>query len=123
MSPPPLLELRGIVVEAGGRTILDVPRFALAPKHTTAVLGANGAGKTTLLRVTGALIRPTAGEVLLDGRAATAASIRRVSAAVLQRPLLRRATVQENAETGLRFHRVPRPEARRRARSASSTVS
>jgi ABC-type sulfate/molybdate transport systems ATPase subunit len=112
---PPLLELRGVVVEAGGRTILTVPRLALAPKATTAVLGANGAGKTTLLRVAGALIRPTAGEIRLDGAPATQAAIRHVSAAVLQRPLLRRASVQDNAETGLRFHRVPRPEARRRA--------
>jgi ABC-type sulfate/molybdate transport systems ATPase subunit len=115
MSPSPLLELQGIVVEAGGRTILHVPRLALAPEHTTAVLGANGAGKTTLLRVAGALIRPAAGDLLLDDVPATTASIRRVSAAVLQRPLLRRASVQDNAETGLRFHRVPRVEARRRA--------
>jgi ABC-type sulfate/molybdate transport systems ATPase subunit len=112
---PPLLELRDIVVRAGGRTILDVPKLDLPARRTTAVLGANGAGKTTLLRVAGALIRQTAGEVRLDGAHATPAAIRRVSAAVLQRPLLRRATVQDNAETGLRFHRVPRAEARRRA--------
>jgi ABC-type sulfate/molybdate transport systems ATPase subunit len=112
---PPLLELRGIEVDAGGRTILHVPQLTLAARRTTAVLGANGAGKTTLLRVAGALIRQTAGEVRLDGAPATPAAIRRVSAAVLQRPLLRSATVRENAETGLRFHRVPRAEARRRA--------
>ena len=115
MTPPPLLELRGIVVEADGRTILDVPRLTLQPGAITAVLGANGAGKTTLLRVAGALTQPSAGQVMLDGVDATPASIRRVSAAVLQRPLLRRSTVQDNAETGLRFHRVPRAEARRRA--------
>jgi ABC-type sulfate/molybdate transport systems ATPase subunit len=116
MSPEsPLLDLRGIVVEAGGRTILDVPQLALPAGRTTAVLGANGAGKTTLLRVAGALIRQTAGEVMLDGEPARPRAIRRASAAVLQRPLLRRASVQDNAETGLRFHRVPRAEARRRA--------
>jgi tungstate transport system ATP-binding protein len=115
MNTPPLLDLRGIVVDAGGRRILDTPRLALAGGRTTAVLGANGAGKTTLLRVAGALIRPDSGEVLLDGASATPSAIRRVSAAVLQRPLLRRATVRDNAETGLRFHRVPRAEARRRA--------
>jgi ABC-type Fe3+/spermidine/putrescine transport system ATPase subunit len=115
VSRRPLIELRGVVVEADGRTILDVPRLAVAAGGVTAVLGANGAGKTTLLRVAGALITPTAGELLVDGVPATASSIRRMSAAVLQRPLLRRATVQRNAETGLRFHRVPRREARRRA--------
>ena len=115
MTAPPLLELREIIVEAGGRTILNVPKLALAPRETTAVLGANGAGKTTLLRVAGGLIRKTGGEVRLDGAPAAHAAIRRVSAAVLQHPLLRRASVQDNAETGLRFHRVPRAEARRRA--------
>jgi ABC-type multidrug transport system ATPase subunit len=122
VSRPPLLELRGIVVRAGGRTILDVPHLALAPAAVTAVLGANGAGKTTLLRVAGALIRPSGGEVLLGGAPATPAAIRRVSAAVLQRPLLRRATVRENAETGLASIASPAPR-RAGARKTGSSAS
>jgi ABC-type sulfate/molybdate transport systems ATPase subunit len=110
-----LVELSDVAVAAGGRTILSVPRFALAPGAVTAVLGANGAGKTTLLRVTGALVAPSTGRVRLAGRPATRALARRLTAAVLQRPLLRRGSVIANAETGLRFQRVPRPEARRRA--------
>ena len=39
---PPVLELRDVVVRAGGRTILSVPRLALAAGSTTAVLGPNG---------------------------------------------------------------------------------
>jgi ABC-type sulfate/molybdate transport systems ATPase subunit len=42
--------------------------------------------------------------------------MRAVTAAVLQRPLLRRGTVARNAETGLRFHGVDRAQARARAR-------
>jgi ABC-type sulfate/molybdate transport systems ATPase subunit len=80
------------------------------------VLGANGAGKSTLLRVAGGLRRLDGGRLLLDGRPARAPDVRRVTAAVLQRPLLRRsATVRTNVETGLRFARVPRAERRRRA--------
>ena len=82
---------------------------------TLAILGANGAGKSTLLRVAGGLLAPSAGEVLLDGRPAAAAQLRGACAAVLQRPLLRRASVAANVETGLRFARVPREERRRRA--------
>ncbi len=112
----PLLELRDVAVVAGGRTILGLDRLALAPGETLCVLGANGAGKSTLLRVAGGLRTPARGELRLDGVPATAPQIRAVTAAVLQRPLLRRgATARTNVETGLRFARVPREERRRRA--------
>jgi ABC-type sulfate/molybdate transport systems ATPase subunit len=111
----PLLELRDVAVLAGGRTILGLDHLALAPGETLCVLGANGAGKSTLLRVAGGLRTPARGELRLDGVPATAPEIRAVTAAVLQRPLLRRgATARTNVETGLRFARVPREERRRR---------
>ncbi len=111
----PLLELRDVAVVAGGRTILGLDHLALAPGETLCVLGANGAGKSTLLRVAGGLRTPARGELRLDGVPATAPQIRAVTAAVLQRPLLRRgATARTNVETGLRFARVPREERRRR---------
>ncbi len=113
----PLLALREIVVRADGRAILGVDHLALEAATTTAVLGPNGAGKSTLLRVAGALRRPDGGAVLLDGGPASRADLRAATAAVLQRPLLRRASVAANVETGLRFRRVSRGEARRRAKA------
>jgi tungstate transport system ATP-binding protein len=110
-----LLELRDIEVHAGSRCILEVRRLAIGAGSTTAVLGANGAGKSTLLRVAGALLTPHAGRVLLDAAPAVQRDIRRATAAVLQRPLLRRGSVRANAETGLRFRSVPRAAARQRA--------
>jgi ABC-type sulfate/molybdate transport systems ATPase subunit len=112
-----LLELRDVVVVGAGREILSVPRLALRAASTTAVLGANGAGKSTLLRVAGALLAPRAGRLILDGAPASEHDVRLATAAVLQRPLLRRGTVQANAETGLRFRRVPRAIARERAKA------
>jgi ABC-type tungstate transport system substrate-binding protein/ABC-type sulfate/molybdate transport systems ATPase subunit len=111
---PISLELRDVQVRAGGRTILSVPRLALGP-GVTAVLGANGAGKSTLLRVAGALRRPDAGAVLIAGAPAEPRDLRRVTAAVLQRPLLRRGSTRANVETGLRFRHVNRREAHGRA--------
>jgi ABC-type sulfate/molybdate transport systems ATPase subunit len=113
-APPPLLELRGISVDAGGRTILAFEQLTIAPGETLAILGPNGAGKSTLLRVAGGLRRHDRGKVLLHGRPATPPQVRDVSAAVLQRPLLRRGSVRANVETGLRFKRVPRAESRQR---------
>jgi len=114
-AAPPLLGLRDIAVVAGGRTILGLDHLALARGETLCVLGANGAGKSTLLRVAGGLRTPERGELLLDGLPATGPQVRAVTAAVLQRPLLRRgASTRANVETGLRFARVPRAERIRR---------
>jgi ABC-type sulfate/molybdate transport systems ATPase subunit len=111
-----LLELRDVEVVAGGRRILALEHLDVAAGETLGILGANGAGKSTLLRVAGGLRRPERGTLALDGAPVCAADVRRVTAAVLQRPLLRRgATVQANVETGLRFAGVPRQERRRRA--------
>jgi ABC-type tungstate transport system substrate-binding protein/ABC-type sugar transport system ATPase subunit len=119
---PISLELRDVEVRAGGRTILSVPELELGP-GVTAVLGANGAGKSTLLRVAGALRRPDAGAVLLDGAPAEPRALRRATAAVLQRPLLRRGSARANVETGLRFRHVNRKEAHGRAHASMGQLA
>src|SRR6516164_1511659 len=48
--------------------------FAAGPGSITAFLGRSGCGKTTLLNLAGAMDFPTAGEVLIDGRATSALS-------------------------------------------------
>ena len=55
------------------------------------------------------------GTVLLDDQVATTAQLRQAIAAVLQRPVLQRATVLDNAAAGLRLRGVRRGEAHRRA--------
>jgi branched-chain amino acid transport system ATP-binding protein len=41
--------------------------LSAAPGRVTLVLGANGAGKTSTLRATAGLVRPHAGQIVLDG--------------------------------------------------------
>lgn len=67
MIQPDLL-IENLRVVAGGRTILQVDRLAVAPGEMLGVLGPNGAGKTTLLAVCLGFRRPTAGRVVLLGQ-------------------------------------------------------
>jgi ABC-type nitrate/sulfonate/bicarbonate transport system ATPase subunit len=110
----PLLELDGVEAHGGGRRLLRVDALAVGRGEVLAVLGPNGAGKSTLLRVAGAL-RPFTGTVRLAGRTAGPRELRAATAAVLQRPLLLRGSVRDNAATGLRFRGASRREARRSA--------
>jgi lipoprotein-releasing system ATP-binding protein len=54
-----------------GPVTLEVLRgitLAIAAGERVAIVGASGSGKTTLLQILGGLDKPTAGEVLVDGR-------------------------------------------------------
>ena len=46
--------------------------FAVSEGEFVAIMGASGSGKTTLLNIIASLDKPTAGDVLLGGRAAFA---------------------------------------------------
>jgi len=52
----------------GERTVIDSLDLVLPPGRVTAIVGANACGKSTLLRSMSRLLRPRAGEVLLDGK-------------------------------------------------------
>jgi ABC transport system ATP-binding/permease protein len=63
-----ILELAGVTVELGGRTLIDKLDLHMVPGERMGVLGPNGAGKTTLLKlITGELL-PTRGSVRLGTR-------------------------------------------------------
>jgi putative ABC transport system ATP-binding protein len=95
----------------------------VGPGEVVAVTGPSGAGKSTLLHCLGGLLRPTGGEVLLEGREIqhlperALSRIRRENFGfVLQfGELVVELTVRENVELPLRLVGVERREARRRA--------
>ena len=62
-----MLELRGITAGYGTHTVLRDVNLVVPDNSVVALLGPNGVGKTTLLRVASGLLRPTAGQVLIDG--------------------------------------------------------
>ncbi|HET7224077.1 MAG TPA: ATP-binding cassette domain-containing protein [Candidatus Eisenbacteria bacterium] len=65
-----MLEVRGVVKRYDGRAVVDQVSFQVQPGEIFALLGPNGAGKTTLIRMITDILKPDAGDVLLDGRPA-----------------------------------------------------
>jgi iron complex transport system ATP-binding protein len=63
------LAASGVTVRRGGRAIVDDVSASLDAGMFVALIGANGAGKSTLLSCLAGLLKPDAGEVVLDGRA------------------------------------------------------
>ncbi|WP_293874133.1 MULTISPECIES: ABC-F family ATP-binding cassette domain-containing protein [unclassified Sphingomonas] len=56
-----MLNLNGITVRLGGRTILDGASAALPPGSRVGLIGRNGAGKSTLVRVIAGMLEPDDG--------------------------------------------------------------
>ena len=61
------LTLDRLTKQFGARIAVDRVSATLTP-GVTGLLGANGAGKTTLMRMVCDVLRPTGGQILLDGR-------------------------------------------------------
>ncbi len=65
-----MLQLCGLTVRFGPRTVLDDLSFDIPPGEVVGLLGPNGAGKTTAMRVVFGVVEPQAGEVRWNGRPA-----------------------------------------------------
>ena len=60
-----MLNLTGISVRLGGRTIIDSATAMLPPRGRIGLIGRNGAGKSTLVRVIAGQIEPDNGDVAM----------------------------------------------------------
>ena len=104
----PLLEAKQLVVEIGGKTVVDRVDLRVASGERIAILGRNGAGKSTLLSTLAGLRPPAGGALLLDGEDAAMLPARE---AALRRAWLGQfqsdpfgSTVLETALTGRHPH-------------------
>ena len=68
-SSGPVMEVRGLAYETGGRCLIDGVDLTVQTGRRLALMGANGAGKSVLLRLLHGLLHPTSGRVLWKGQA------------------------------------------------------
>lgn len=66
-----MIELKEVSKKYGDRLALHPTSIAFQSGKTTALIGPSGCGKSTLLRLIMGLIRPTSGQVLIDGQPAS----------------------------------------------------
>ncbi len=64
----PALEARGLTRQFGALAATDNVSFSLQPGARQALIGPNGAGKTTLINLLTGVLKPTEGQVILQGR-------------------------------------------------------
>ncbi len=64
-----LLECRGLVKRFGSVSALAGVDLTIEPGRIVGLLGPNGSGKTTLIKLANGLLVPTAGQILVDGKA------------------------------------------------------
>ncbi len=62
-----MIEIRGLAKRFGRTDVLRGIDLTIARSRVTAVIGPNGAGKSTLIKCLLGLVRPSAGDILVDG--------------------------------------------------------
>jgi len=105
----PLIAVERLTKRFGGLLAVDDLTFAVPPGEIYAIIGPNGAGKTTVFNLISGVLRPTAGQVTLDGLRLDRLPAYAVAAAGVARTfqtphIVPDLTVAENVMLGLHRH-------------------
>jgi NitT/TauT family transport system ATP-binding protein len=92
--------------------------FDISDKEFVAIVGPSGCGKSTILNMIGSLIRPSGGEILIDGQRVGDRPAPQVGYVFQKDTVFPWRTVQQNIALGLEYRGVPAPERARRVREA-----
>ena len=106
----PLLRLQEVTIRFGGLVANDEVNLEVAHGAVAALIGPNGAGKTTMFNVVTGALRPTSGEVFIDGQRTTGAPRRTLARLGVARTfqnldLVDDLTALENVTVGLGRYR------------------
>ncbi len=122
MSDQPLLEVTGLKVCYGAIEALHGVSLRVEQGQIVTLIGCNGAGKTTTLRAISGMVRPSAGEVMYDGRSLVGLPAHEmVRLGIAHSPegrgVFANLTVDENLSLGAYFRRDTGQIARDREKS------
>src|SRR5215213_1523676 len=67
----PAIEFRDVVLAFDDRVILNKLNFKVMKGETKIILGGSGGGKSTIIKIVLGLLKPDAGQVLVDGEDVT----------------------------------------------------
>lgn len=101
----PLLELKQVTKQFGGLAAVQNVDLVVHPGEIISVIGPNGAGKTTIFNLITGIYRPSAGDILLEGKSLVGLSPDRVLERGIARTfqnirLFNNMTVMENVLVG-----------------------
>jgi branched-chain amino acid transport system ATP-binding protein len=108
VSETPVLETRSLGRRFGGLQAVRDVSFSVPPGQTLGVIGPNGAGKSTFINLVTGHIKPTSGQVLIDGKDMTGAKPWAIAKARVARTFqivkpFRGMTVRENVAVGVLY--------------------
>lgn len=120
-----MIEIKGLKIVYGAgedeTVACDGVDFTIGSNEFVSVIGPSGCGKTSMLKVLDGLLRPSGGEVLINGERVTGPG--RDRAVVFQHfALLPWATIEDNVAFGLEAKGVGKSERREIARKYIDTV-
>jgi branched-chain amino acid transport system ATP-binding protein len=115
-----MLEAREIHVRFGDRVVLEDISFEVQPGEMHGIMGPNGAGKTTFFNVLTGRVKPSRGEVRIEGEDVTGLPSHRIAARGIARSfqimtLFDEFTALENVEVALPEFRARGFDGRRAA--------
>ncbi|MBS7625716.1 ABC transporter ATP-binding protein [Candidatus Bathyarchaeota archaeon] len=122
-----MIEVKGLYFSYDGNEVLHNINITIHDGEFIAIMGENGAGKTTLIKHFNGLLKPSKGEVLIDGvstREATVASLSRKVGLVFQNPdhQLFSETVFQEVAFSMRNYGYPEETIRRRVNFILETL-
>ncbi|MDR2034632.1 MAG: ATP-binding cassette domain-containing protein [Helicobacteraceae bacterium] len=114
-----VLEARNLTLRYQNDLVFSNLSFTIKPREIVALIGKSGCGKSSLLSVAGALIKPSEGEMLFQGKPLNAPSPK--IATVFQEPsLLPWLSVERNVSLALELKSMRAPKSERKKRTAEA---